>query len=97
MKRTLLLFALTLAGCGAGPTVDCSTLTDKYTNYGQTFVDSKCRSCHQHTSQYGTQAAVQASLSRIESEISAGRMPEGTPLSTAEKNRVLAWLSCGAP
>lgn len=40
---------------------------------------------------------MQASLTRIESEISSGKMPEGTTLSTAEKSRVLAWLGCGAP
>lgn len=98
MNRTLLfLVALALAGCGGTSSVDCSTNPDTYASYGQTFIDSQCRTCHQHSSQYGTQAAVQASLTRIESEISSGKMPEGTTLSTAEKSRVLAWLGCGAP
>lgn len=98
MRRTLStsLALLALAGCG-GTTVDCSTNVDTYANYGQTFIDSQCRTCHQHASQYGTQAAVQASLTKLEAEISSGKMPEGTTLSSAEKTRVLGWLSCGAP
>lgn len=90
------LALLGLVGCG-GTTVDCSTNIDTYASYGQTFMDSQCRTCHQHASQYGTQAAVQASLTKIEAEISSGKMPEGTTLSSAEKTRVLGWLSCGAP
>jgi hypothetical protein len=98
MNRFLVitLALLALAGCG-GTSVDCSSNIDTWASYGQTFIDSRCRSCHQHASQYGTQAAVQASLTRIESEISSGKMPEGTPLSSAEKTRVLGWLACGAP
>lgn len=98
MKRAsfVLVLMLAMTGCSVTST-DCSTVTDTYANYGQSFMATNCRTCHQHTSQFGTQAAVVSSLNSIESEISTGRMPEDTSLSSTEKARVLAWLSCGAP
>jgi hypothetical protein len=72
-------------------------LTDTYANYGQSFISTSCRSCHQHSSQFGTQAAVVSSLSSIEAQINSGRMPQGLSLSATERSRVLGWLSCGAP
>lgn len=82
---------------GGGGSSTTTTCTDTYANYGGTFMSTYCRSCHQHTSQFGSAAAVQASRSSIRSEISSGKMPEGTSLSSTEKARVLAWLDCGAP
>lgn len=99
MKR-LVLTGVLLAACGGSTTsstADCSTGTDTWANYGQAFFTTTCRTCHEHTNQFGTQAAVLASLNSIESEISSGKMPEGTTLSASDKARVLAWLSCGAP
>lgn len=98
MKRAspVLLLMLTMTGCSVTST-DCSTLTDTYSNYGQSFMTTNCRNCHQHTSQFGSQASVVSSLNSIESEINSGRMPQDSTLSSTEKARVLAWLSCGAP
>jgi hypothetical protein len=100
MKR-LVITGVLLAACGgttgSSTTADCATVTDTYASYGQAFFTTSCRTCHEHTNQFGTQAAVLASLTSIESEISSGKMPEGTSLSASEKARVLAWLSCGAP
>lgn len=94
----LAVLLLAVPACGtSSTTVDCSTVTDTYASYGQSFFTTNCRTCHEHTSQFGTQAAVLASLNSIESEISSGGMPEGTALSATEKTRVLNWLSCGAP
>jgi mono/diheme cytochrome c family protein len=105
MKRTLFLVVFLTAACGVDDTTsttssitaDCASNTDTWSTYGQAFFTTNCRSCHQHTSQFGTQAAVTASLSSIKSEISSGKMPEGTTLSATDKARILAYLSCGAP
>ena len=99
MNRTLLaLVSLTLlAACGGPTAAECASNTDTDANYGQAFVTTNCRSCHQHTSQYGTQAAVQGSLTSLESELSTGRMPQGLTLTAAERARVITWLGCGAP
>jgi len=99
MNRSLLaLFLLTFTACGGSTTTtDCSTMTDTYASYGATFLSSNCRTCHEHTSQFSTQALVQASLTSLEVQISTGQMPEGATLSSTEKAKVLAWLECGAP
>jgi hypothetical protein len=80
-------------GGGGG---SASTCTDTWAAYGETFFVTNCSSCHEHTGQF-SQAAVQASLASIVSQIDRGRMPQGFSLSTAEKARVLAYLACGAP
>jgi hypothetical protein len=87
-----LLLALTLLlGCGSAPV--CSG-NDTYVGYGQSFLASNCTGCHP---QFSTQAAVQASLSSIESAIDSGSMPRGSGLSATDQSRSLAWLACGAP
>jgi hypothetical protein len=96
-RLLLLVLVVTASGCGAGaPTVECSG-TDTYANYGQAFMSSNCTNCHQHSGQFSSQAAVVNSLNSIESQISSGRMPQGSALSAAAQARVLAWLACGAP
>jgi len=100
-RRTLILFLL-LAGCGSSSTstsalTDCSAVTDTWSTYGQSFFATNCRTCHEHTSQFGSQSAVLNSINSIESEISSGAMPEGTTLSATDKTRILSYLACGAP
>jgi|APLak6261671146_1056082.scaffolds.fasta_scaffold28941_2 hypothetical protein len=97
MKRVLILLTLLGTACGGPTAAECASNTDTYTSYGQAFLTTTCRSCHEHASQFSTQAAVQASLTQLEAEISSGKMPEGTSLTTAERTRVLTWLGCGAP
>jgi len=84
-------------GGGAGGGSSSATCTDTFAAYGQGFFATYCTACHHHSGDFSTQATVQASLSSIRSEISTGKMPEGTSLSSTEKARVLAWLNCGAP
>ncbi|MFT3709993.1 MAG: hypothetical protein QM817_20365 [Archangium sp.] len=109
MKRTIFLLAFLTAGCGgvddgsgttsstSSVTADCSTNTDTWSTYGDAFFGTNCRTCHQHTSQFTSQALVNAQLSSIKSEISSGKMPEGTTLSSTDKARILAYLACGVP
>lgn len=100
MKRTLRLLVVVscfLTACGGPTAAECASNADTYTSYGKAFIATNCQSCHEHASQFGTQAAVQASATSMESEISSGKMPEGISLSTTERARVIAWLGCGAP
>ena len=83
-------------GGGGGSSVpDCGA--DTWSSYGGSFFASQCSSCHTHSGQFTTQASVQSASSRIASEISSGRMPEGGGLSSTERQRILDYLACGAP
>lgn len=107
--RRLLFVVFFLAGCGVGtdtlgadPTATNAsastscTSTDTWASYGQSFFATNCRTCHEHTSQFSTQASVANSLARIKAEISSGAMPPGGLNSTA-KQRILAYLACDVP
>ena len=105
MHRTLLVaswLVLFFTGCGAVDTtvasgVDAATCTDTWSGYGESFFSSTCSSCHEHGNDFTSQLAVQADRSQIRSQISSGRMPEGTTLSSTAKARILLYLDCGAP
>lgn len=101
MRTSLkLLFAacfFSSTSCSGTATTDCATVTDTWSSYGENFFATNCITCHEHTSDFGTQSAVVSRLDEIEQQISSGQMPEDTTLSSTEKSRVLAWLSCGAP
>ena len=78
---------------GGGGATTCS---DTWAGYAEPFFLTNCESCHEHMGQF-SQAAVQASVASLVSQIERGRMPLGFSLSTDEKARVLAYLACGAP
>lgn len=90
----LLLFVACGGAVDPPPPGDCS---DTWSSYASGFFAGECRSCHQHASQFGTQASVQASLSSLQVEINEGRMPKGGGLTVNERDRILAWMACGAP
>ena len=96
-KFALLLAALLPFACGtdlsATTVSDGGSCSDTWSGYAQSFFSTRCASCH---SQFGTQASVQSYASAINSEISTGRMPQGSSLSSSEKTRILDWLVCGA-
>ena len=93
--RLVILFVL-LASCG-GVTTATGDCADTYSDFGSGFLATNCRSCHQHSSQFGTQTSVQLSANQLSSEINSGRMPQGIAITAADRARVLAWLACGAP
>lgn len=107
--RKVLFVVFFLAGCGVGidplgtdststtssASTSC-TSTDTWASYGQSFFTANCRSCHEHTSQFSTQASVANSLARIKAEISSGAMPP-SGLGSADKQRILGYLACDVP
>jgi uncharacterized membrane protein len=61
-----------------------------------------CLRCHSPSSESGgilvdTFAHVTSNLSRIESAINSGSMPEGTPLTSSQKSMLSTWIAEGAP
>lgn len=75
---------------------NCSANTDTWANFGQAFFATTCESCHthNHSGQFSTQAQVLGDPS-IRTRIAVGNMPEGTTLTTAQKNRILDYIDCG--
>ncbi len=80
-------------GGGSGGSGGGSTCTDTWATYGQAFFSSHCGQCH---SWAGSHASVQSKLSSITSRIQSGSMPPGG-ISAADKQKILAYLGCGAP
>lgn len=109
MKSTvfaLLALALSAAACTTAQStgidsVSCptdSTLT--YASFGQAFFADYCTSCHtsRESPTLATQAQIQAHASQIlEEAVYTTAMPEGTAVSTAEREQLGEWLACGAP
>jgi len=81
-------------GAGGGGGTTCTT--DTWANYAQNFFATQCASCHSHTGQFATKSFVVTNKSIITSRISSGSMPPNG-LSSADRARILEYLSCGVP
>lgn len=78
----------------AGMTMDAGMqcTPDTWTNFGQQFYAQRCNGCHAFDL-----AQVRSLRAQMISRIQSGDMPRGSSLTTAQKERVLEWLDCGAP
>jgi hypothetical protein len=74
----------------APDTPPCTTET--YATVGPMF--SICTSCHSFAR---TQAGLQSVAAVAASELQSGAMPLGSSLASADRDRMVQWLSCGAP
>ena len=83
-----------------------TTLT--YSSFGQSFMASSCTECHGTSRSAGgvrldTQSAVQSQASLVDSVAGSGpngtrtQMPQGSSVSTSEREKLSEWLACGAP
>ncbi|MDZ4807246.1 MAG: hypothetical protein SGI96_03155 [Bacteroidota bacterium] len=92
-------------GGGGSTTLDCSTVTNKaYAANISPIIQASCNvaGCHAAGSVNGpgpitNHAQVSASASAIRTAVSSGRMPQGSTLTTAQKNSILCWIDSGAP
>jgi hypothetical protein len=92
-------------GGGGGGGLDCATITNKaFAADVNPIIQSVCNqpSCHAAGSTNGpgpltNYAQVFNARSRIRPAIASGAMPQGTSLSTAQKNSILCWIDSGAP
>jgi hypothetical protein len=75
-------------------TPDCSGGTKSWNADVKPVMEAGCVSCH---GSYSTYSAVYASRSSIRSKIADGSMPEGSSLSTGDKDIVVCWIDNGAP
>jgi hypothetical protein len=87
-----------------GNTLDCSTVPKTYSADVSPVITSSCgiAGCHASGSGNGPGALtnynqVFNARSSIRSSVASGRMPQGSSLSTAQKNSILCWIDSGAP
>jgi hypothetical protein len=73
-------------------TPNCNGTAKSYANDVAPLVRSYCSECH---SEYSTYARLSASASRVRSVIVSGSMPQGTSLSTAQKDAIVCWIDNG--
>ena len=90
---------------GGSTTVDCSAITNKaFAADVNPIIQASCNlsGCHASGSFNGPGAItnfsqVSASSSSIRAAIVSGRMPQGSSLSTSQKNSIICWIDSGTP
>ena|SRR5687767_1430457 len=93
------------AGGGGGGSLDCNTITNKaFTADVNPIIQATCNTagCHATGSTNGpgpltNHAQVFAARSQVRAAILSGAMPQGTTLTTAQKNSIICWIDSGAP
>ncbi len=86
-------------------TVDCSTVTNKaFAANISPLIQSRCAipGCHAAGSGNGpgqliSYSDISNAASRIRIAVSNGTMPQGSSLTTAEKNSIVCWIDSGTP
>lgn len=93
-------------GGGSGSSsLDCNTVTNKaFAADVNPIIQSRCAiaGCHAAGSTnsggpFTNYTEIFTKRSNIRTEVSSGRMPQGSSLSTGEKNSILCWIDSGAP
>lgn len=92
-------------GGGGGASVDCNTVTNKaFAANISPIIQSSCAiaGCHAAGSTNGpgpltSYSEISNAKTRIRSAVSSGVMPQGSSLSTAQKNSIICWIDSGAP
>lgn len=92
-------------GGGGGGSVDCNTVTNKaFAANISPIIQSSCAiaGCHAAGSTNGpgpltSYTEISNAKTRIRAAVSSGLMPQGSSLSTAQKNSIICWIDSGAP
>lgn len=92
-------------GGGGSTTVNCATVTNKaFAADVNPIIQASCAlaGCHAAGSSNGpgaltTYAQISGNATAIRSAVSSGRMPQGSSLSTAQKNSIICWIDSGSP
>lgn len=72
--------------------------TSTWQTFGQNFFVTNCTGCHSHDhANFVNRDVVVSELALIKANIENGSMPQEATLTDDEKQRVLTYLSCGAP
>jgi hypothetical protein len=109
MKKFLLpiAFLLAIMACKKSENnyvADCSSGTKSFATDVKPLVVSSCSggsNCHGTGSHKGPgelldYTQISGSKSGIRSDVASGRMPQGSSLTTAEKNTIICWIDNGA-
>ena len=94
----------TTGGGGGGGTLDCTGVPKSWATDVNPIIQGFCNSagCHATGSVNGPGALtnytqVFNARAQIRPQIAAGTMPQGSTLTTAQKNSFLCWIDSGAP
>lgn len=90
---------------GGGSSVDCSTVMNKaFAADINPIIQATCNisGCHATGSFNGPGALTNynqifTAKNSIRTAISSGKMPQGLPFSTSQKNSIICWIDSGAP
>ncbi len=92
------------SGGGTGSTLDCSTMPKSFATDVNPIVQNFCNAsgCHAAGSSNGpgpltNYSQVFNARASIRPAIASGLMPQGSSLTTAQKNSFLCWIDNGAP
>ncbi|MEI6059531.1 MAG: hypothetical protein WCR72_02430 [Bacteroidota bacterium] len=103
MKKILVLGLLSVAiwsGCSKYATTDttytptCSGTVKSYRTDVAPIIQSYCAGCH---SNFNTYSKLSGSRSSVRSMVVSGQMPQGTSLSSTQKDVIACWIDNGAP
>jgi hypothetical protein len=92
-------------GGGGGSSLDCNTVTNKaFAADVNPIIQSRCAiaGCHAAGSTnsggpFTNYTEIFNKRSNIRTQVSSGRMPQGSSLTTAQKNSIICWIDSGAP
>ncbi len=107
----LLLSSLIFSSCSKDKkttpnfSVDCSTVTNKaFSADILPLIQSRCAiaGCHASGSGNGpgeltSYSQISGAATRIRTAVASGLMPQGSSLTTAEKNSIVCWIDSGTP
>src|SRR4030095_17111127 len=104
----ILISCISLIACskggGGNTSVDCSAVPKTFSADVNPIIQGRCNlsSCHAAGSTNGpgpltTYTEVFNARVRIRPAIVSGLMPQGTTLSTTQKNSIICWIDNGAP
>ena len=100
MKKLMFVLLIGLdvwTGCSKDATTtsytpSCSGTAKSYKTDVAPLIQTYCGNCHD----YGTYSKLYASRSSVRNMIVSGQMPQGTSLSTAQKDAIVCWMDSGA-
>jgi hypothetical protein len=109
MRNILIITAsiiATLVACKktSTTTTDCSGANKSFSSDVKSIISSSCAtgsSCHGTGSSRGpgaltTYAEIYANRNSVSSSVSSGSMPQGSTLTSTQKNNIICWVNQGA-
>ena len=88
-----LLGACSKSSTNPGYTPDCTGAAKSFSSDVSPLIQSACTGCH---SKYAGYSGITGDKAAIRSTIVDGSMPQGSSLSSAQKNSIVCWIDNGA-